>query len=250
MRSPAYLAWCAAALSGCFSAPPSSAPTPSITLALSNATVREAVVAFSGASHEPLVIDPAAEPVVDCARVSLETSGPRAPAEVAALLTAALAPHGFSLTHPSTTGWVLSHAGSTPIGCASAPLGGGAPSSASPSPSPVRVLADGESEVDIPRAELRVWLEDEDAMARAARIVPHTGEDGVSGLRLYGIRRSAMMGRLGFQNGDTVYSVNGYPVGSLEQALEAYARVRDADALRVELVRRGSRLVHTIRVTP
>ena len=47
------------------------------------------------------------------------------------------------------------------------------------------------------------------------------------------------LGLLGLENGDRIDKVNGFELGTPERALEAYARLRTASHLRVELVRRG-----------
>jgi hypothetical protein len=79
----------------------------------------------------------------------------------------------------------------------------------------------------------------------AIRALP--AEDGV---RVFGVRRGALLGRLGLQNGDTILEVNGVPLTSPDAALSAYARVAHrADALFVRIERRGEERVHVYRIT-
>ncbi len=220
-----------------------------ITLVLTNATVREAMTEFSRASGEPLAIDPVAESFVDCARVSLLSSGARPVADVAALLGEALGTQGFTLTR-GASGWVLTQAGIVPTGCSAGRTRLPTTGPRAPAAPPAATGSVEHSETSVRRAELDEWLEDPGGLARMARVIPHTDDAGdIVGLRLFGIRRDSPMGELGFQNGDTVYTVNGYSVASAESALETYSRVRDADEFVVELDRRGQRLVHTIHVT-
>lgn len=82
----------------------------------------------------------------------------------------------------------------------------------------------------------------------AARLIPHEENGRVVSIKVYGIRRNSLLGRLGFRNGDGVQSVNGYDVTSPDSALEAYARVRSASEIRVQLQRRGQSVTQTIRI--
>ncbi len=67
-------------------------------------------------------------------------------------------------------------------------------------------------------------------------------QDGKSvGVPIFGIRPSMLLSRLGFMNGDRLEAVNGWDVSSPEQALEAYARLRNSDELVIALTRNGAR---------
>ena len=75
---------------------------------------------------------------------------------------------------------------------------------------------------------------------RTARVIPHEEGGQVVGVKLYGIRRSSLLGRLGIQNGDMLRTINGYDMTAPDSALEAYARLRSADRITINLNRRGS----------
>jgi general secretion pathway protein C len=65
-------------------------------------------------------------------------------------------------------------------------------------------------------------------------------EDGVIiGWRLFGIRPQTLLGKLGLQNKDTIVSVNGFSLGDPQKALEAYARIRTAERVAVQIRRGG-----------
>ena len=76
-------------------------------------------------------------------------------------------------------------------------------------------------------------------LMRTARVIPHEENGRVVGVKLYGIRRNSLLGRLGVQNGDMLRTINGYDMSSPDSALEAYARLREADQLTLSVVRRG-----------
>ncbi len=82
-------------------------------------------------------------------------------------------------------------------------------------------------------------LENQAELMRTARVIPHEENGRVVGVKLYGIRRNSLLGRLGIQNGDMLRTINGYDMSSPDTALEAYARLREADNLTLSVVRRG-----------
>lgn len=82
-------------------------------------------------------------------------------------------------------------------------------------------------------------LENQAELMRTARIIPHEENGRVVGVKMYGIRRNSLLGRLGVQNGDMLRTINGYDMSSPDTALEAYTRLRSADHLTLSIVRRG-----------
>ena len=51
--------------------------------------------------------------------------------------------------------------------------------------------------------------------------------------------QETLLGMLGLENGDRLQAINGFEMASPEKALEAYARLRTADHLTVQVNRRG-----------
>jgi general secretion pathway protein C len=90
------------------------------------------------------------------------------------------------------------------------------------------------------RALVDKLLQNQAELMRSARVVPHEENGRVVGVKLYGIRKSSLLGKLGLQNGDMMRTINGFDMGSPDSALEAYAKLRTASNLSVALVRRGS----------
>ncbi len=97
-----------------------------------------------------------------------------------------------------------------------------------------------EHEFTIDRNLVNSLLTNQAALMRTARVIPHEENGQVVGVKLYGIRRSSLLGRLGIQNGDMLRTINGYDMSSPDTALEAYARLRSADRITINLQRRGS----------
>jgi general secretion pathway protein C len=103
--------------------------------------------------------------------------------------------------------------------------------------SKIQKISDTEFRLD--RSVVDKILGDQTALMKAARIVPDTQNGQVIGVRLYGIRPDTLLGTLGIQNGDRLETINGFSMGSPEKALEAYARLRSAPGLKVQVNRRG-----------
>ena len=56
---------------------------------------------------------------------------------------------------------------------------------------------------------------------------------------IHAIRPSSIYAKLGLSNGDTIHSINGFELDSLDKGLEVYQKVRDASGLQVSVTRRG-----------
>ena len=82
-------------------------------------------------------------------------------------------------------------------------------------------------------------LQNQAQLMSSARIVPHEENGQVIGVKMYGIRRNSLLGKLGMQNGDLLRTINGFEMSSPDTALEAYSRLRTASNLSVAVVRRG-----------
>ena len=76
-------------------------------------------------------------------------------------------------------------------------------------------------------------------LMRTARVIPHEVDGRVVGVKIYGIRRSSLLGRLGIQNGDMLRTINGFDLTEPDSVLEAYTRLRSADRLSLSVERRG-----------
>ena len=87
------------------------------------------------------------------------------------------------------------------------------------------------------------------SVARGARIVPSVKNGKPNGFKLYAIRPSSVYAKIGFRNGDTIHSINGYELSTPDEALEVYTKLKDAGNLSVSATRRGKpvTLNYTIR---
>jgi general secretion pathway protein C len=103
----------------------------------------------------------------------------------------------------------------------------------------VRISA---TEFNIDRGIVDKILENQAELMKQARIVPEQENGKVVGIRLFGVRSDTLLGALGMENGDRLQSINGFDMTSPEKALEAYARLRTADQMVVQINRKGSNM--------
>jgi general secretion pathway protein C len=85
-------------------------------------------------------------------------------------------------------------------------------------------------------------LANQGSLMKAARVIPHEEDGRVVGMRLYGIRRNSLLGRLGVRNGDMLRTINGFDMTSPDSALEAYTRLRTSDNLTLAMKRQNKDL--------
>ncbi len=119
------------------------------------------------------------------------------------------------------------------------PASGTSPEGLDPAALEAGITQISEREYSIDRSLVTSLLANQAALMRTARVIPHEEGGRVVGVKLYGIRRSSLLGRLGIQNGDMLRTINGYDMTSPDSALEAYARLQSADRITINLARRG-----------
>ena len=95
-----------------------------------------------------------------------------------------------------------------------------------------------DSHYEVDRAVLDKILANPKSLGRA-RIVPSRRNGKIDGFRVYRVRKSSPLAKIGIMNGDTIHSVNGFAITSPDKALEVYTNVRSASNITVSLTRRG-----------
>ncbi len=96
-----------------------------------------------------------------------------------------------------------------------------------------------DTEYTIPRQEIDNVLSNLNKVATQARIVPSFHNGKANGFKLFSIRPNSLYSKIGIQNGDIVQKINGYEINSPDKALEIYSKLKDAQGITVDLVRRG-----------
>lgn len=121
-----------------------------------------------------------------------------------------------------------------------APARGGAPALSDEYKKGIQKVSATEFNID--RGIVDKILENQADLMRQARIVPEQENGKVVGIRMFGVRPETLLGTLGMENGDRLQTINGFDMASPEKALEAYARLRTADKLTVQVNRRGQNM--------
>lgn len=97
-----------------------------------------------------------------------------------------------------------------------------------------------DTQVAVERSVVDRVLQDPSAFMSVARIVPVKDKaSGAAMIRLSGVRDGSLLSTLNLKNGDFLASINGFDLSNPEQALSAYARLRTADKLSLEVMREG-----------
>jgi len=91
-------------------------------------------------------------------------------------------------------------------------------------------------------------LENPMAVADGARVIPAMTGGKVVGFKLYAIRPNSVFAHLGFVNGDTLVSVNGFALTSAEAGLDVYTKLREATSLEFEVQRAGKTVLLDLSV--
>jgi len=96
-----------------------------------------------------------------------------------------------------------------------------------------------DSNYEIDRSLVDKVLANPMAIAKGARVVPAVKNGKADGFKLYAIRPNSVYSKLGFSNGDTLHSINGFELTSADKALEVYTKLKEANSLQIEVTRRG-----------
>lgn len=107
-----------------------------------------------------------------------------------------------------------------------------------------------ENEFVVDRALIDEYIGDIEGISKMGRALLHRGPDGeFDGYRLSAIRRNTLADQLGIKNGDVVHSVNGQPLNSVQNAMNAYQSLMNEGSFTFEVTRRGQKktMEYTVR---
>jgi general secretion pathway protein C len=95
------------------------------------------------------------------------------------------------------------------------------------------------TQFEIDRSVVDKMLENQTELMKV-RVVPEQVGGALVGIRLFGIKQGSLLAAIGLEDGDRIETLNGLALNSPEQALEAYARLRVAEHLKVQINRKGA----------
>ena len=106
----------------------------------------------------------------------------------------------------------------------------------------------GRNKYTIDQAVLDEMLKNPEKLTTQIRASQKKKNGDVIGYRLSGIRRKSVFYKLGIKNGDVVHSVNGRPLTSMKEAMDAYKTLQSSKNFTFELTRRRKRRTHEYEV--
>ena len=105
-----------------------------------------------------------------------------------------------------------------------------------------------EDHYEMARSEVERVLGDLGELWTQVRVVPTFKDGQPQGFRLFAVRPDSLFSKLGLLSGDVIKRINGFEMNSAANALEVYARLRDANRIDVELERESSSIHKTYSV--
>jgi general secretion pathway protein C len=100
----------------------------------------------------------------------------------------------------------------------------------------------GEHSYEVQRGTVDSLLGNMAVLSRSARIVPEVRDGRAAGFRLFSVRPDGPFAKIGIQNGDVIYAINGLDMTSPDKALEIYTKLKSANHLSVALERNGQKI--------
>jgi general secretion pathway protein C len=106
-----------------------------------------------------------------------------------------------------------------------------------------------ENNYEVAKSEVDKTLGNLNDVAMQARIVPAFKDGVATGFKLFSIRPDSIYSKIGIQNGDVIRRLNGFEINSPDKALEAYAKLKEANQIKIEVERNGSVVTKTYNIT-
>jgi general secretion pathway protein C len=110
---------------------------------------------------------------------------------------------------------------------------------APPPPSGEGIKKLDEHRYQIERSTVNNALSNMNDLAMQARIVPSFKNGQPNGFKLFSIRPDSLYAKIGIQNGDVIQRLNGFDMNSPDKALEAYTKLKSANAIDMQVERNG-----------
>lgn len=101
----------------------------------------------------------------------------------------------------------------------------------------IQKLSDNELNVD--RNVVDKVMDQYRDLMKGTVVKPVVKNGQLTGMQLNRVQPTSLLAQLGLRNGDVVRSINGFPLTGPEKALQAYARLRTASEIHVQIERGG-----------
>jgi general secretion pathway protein C len=112
----------------------------------------------------------------------------------------------------------------------------------------IAILQVGPQSYELSRQEVSAMLANPSDLLMQARVAPSFVDGQPRGFKLFAIRPGSLYARIGLRNGDTLRRINGLSLESAEQGLAAYAQLREALRIDLDVERDGQPLRYTYSI--
>ncbi len=89
------------------------------------------------------------------------------------------------------------------------------------------------------RAGVDRLLKEPTKIARGCRIVPAMRDGKAVGFKLYAIRPTSIWAKLGFENGDTLHSINRIDLNTHDMGMQVYVKLKEETLITIQLTRKA-----------
>jgi general secretion pathway protein C len=103
-----------------------------------------------------------------------------------------------------------------------------------------RIQRVSDTEYNVDRNAVDIVMQRSTELLRSTRVRPVQRDGRVVGIQLLRVRPDTLLGSLGIKNGDVIKTINGFQMSGPEKALQAYARMRTASEIHVQVERSGN----------
>jgi len=104
------------------------------------------------------------------------------------------------------------------------------------------------TEKNVDRSLVDFLVSNKQVLLKAGRVLPNVEGKEVNGLKMYGIRKTGLWGKLGLHNGDVLLSANGQPVSGAERIYKAFASLGGKNVMKLGLQRNGKPVTITLNI--
>jgi general secretion pathway protein C len=102
----------------------------------------------------------------------------------------------------------------------------------------------GEHRYEVQRRTLESVLENVGLLSHSVHPMPEMKNGKMAGFRLFAVHPDGPVAKIGMKNGDVLSSINGLEITSPEKVIEAFAKLRSASHLSLQVERDGQKLTN------
>jgi len=113
---------------------------------------------------------------------------------------------------------------------------------------PADVRQEGANRYVIPREEMERQTQNLGKLMTEARLVPNLEGGKINGYKIFAIKPDSLYTKIGLQNGDIIYKVNGIDISDPERAFQLFQQLKNERYFQVDIVRNNQRQTLTYQV--